>query len=339
MSCFTYTTHTLRSGSIHSYNTEFLGNPTNLAKKYHYSTNAYSTSNYNMAAGVAEYDRILEFIRKYQDIPFCPTVKDLAATYNALNSVLGTTGNNVMNKAQFMDYADQLDSRLPKQPQGKSAIRSKKAASQGIHTLRGRGVSGGRVLLVNIPELVAVRVEKDKVISSKAVIDERQRVLEESRIEQERIIEQQRRVDEEKRVKRELDREIALKAEKIRIAKQNIIDERNRILEEQRVQREFDREVIFMKASEADRIEREMFAAKQSQVDKDQMIQSVVYQPQITFNEQVNSGDFKEVIVTETIIPVEKERIEKIIKPETAMLGLIPLGIIGLLLYTRSVRK
>ena len=85
MSCFSYKNISLKGGSLHQYNTN-LGDPRNLTTKTHYSTNSYSTLNYNYAYGVAEYERILAHIESFTGkLNFCPHVVDLAATYNALN--------------------------------------------------------------------------------------------------------------------------------------------------------------------------------------------------------------------------------------------------------------
>ena len=159
MSCFSYKNISLNAGSLHQYNTN-LGNPRNLTTKTHYSTSSYSTSNYNNAYGVAEYERILAHIEKYAGkLDFCPSVDDLAATYNALNEELGLSGR-VLNKAEFLKLADQRDSMVNPQPQGKGAIRAAKSARRSIHQLRGRGVDGGSILID--VKLVKQKIENEK---------------------------------------------------------------------------------------------------------------------------------------------------------------------------------
>jgi len=159
MSCFTRTTHNLRSGVMYQYNLN-LGNPATLTTNTHYSSSGYSTGNHMWTQGIAEYERILAHIEKYAGkLNFCPSVNDLAATYNALNEELGLSGR-VMDKAGFLKLADYKDSMLPQQPQGKSAIRRAKSLRSANHQLRGRGVDGGNIL-IDI-KLIKQKIENEK---------------------------------------------------------------------------------------------------------------------------------------------------------------------------------
>jgi len=305
MSCWNRTTTHLRSGILYSYNTN-LGDPKNLTTETHYSTNSYSTRNQNMIKGIAEYERIVSHIESYTGkLDFCPRVDDLAATYNALNEELGISGR-VLNKAEFLKLADQRDSMLPKQPQGKSAIRGKKAASMKIHQLRGRGVDGGKIF-VNVKSI-------------------RQR------------IENEKRIKEEERVQAQLKLEIeainaeSARLEKIRIDKQKQHDEKIRLekIESERLQK----------------IENDKKLAEQLLLIQNQSV---------TFNEQVNSGDFNETPITDVNLSggcsecttgtdletgTTNDQLEKEpLKVTSGIAGIAALGIIGLLLYTRSVKK
>ena len=210
MSCFTRTTHNLRSGVMYQYNLN-LGNPANLTTKTHYS------------ASVAEYERILAHIEKYagQKLNFCPSVDDLAATYNALNEELGLSGR-VMDKAGFLNLAKQRDSQVNPQPQGKSAIRRAKSARSSIHQLRGRGVDGGNVFL--------------DVKSIRQRIDNEKRIAEEQRVQAQLNLE----IEE---IKAETER---LKQIEINKQKQKDYDEKIRLekIESQRLQKIIDNEEI-----------------------------------------------------------------------------------------------
>ena len=83
-------------------------------------------------------------------------------------------------------------------------------------------------------------------------------------------------------------------------------------------------------------------------IDKQELAEFRLERQNITFKEQVNSGDFNET--PSTTMEIIKPITDSIIKPITDSiieepkknilgLSLIPLGIIGLLLYSRSVRK
>tara|TARA_R110000782_G_scaffold81137_1_gene160420 strand:- start:1425 stop:2441 length:1017 start_codon:yes stop_codon:yes gene_type:complete len=338
MSCFSYKNINLRSGSLHQYNTN-LGSPVLLTTKTHYSTNTYSTLNYNNAYGVAEYERILGIIETYTGkLNFCPNVNDLAVTYNALMKELGSS-NHVMNKAEFMKYADQRDSMLPAQPQGKSAIRSKKAASRTIHQLRGRGVDSGNVFL-----------------DVKAVVQGFQN---------------EKRIKEEERVQAQLNLEIeAIKAEKIRLEqirineqkkkdelqrlKQIEIENERRIAEEERVQRELDREMQEIKAAKEEKLRLEQIRInQQKQKEHDekirleeieqQRLQKIANDEEIRLEkilkEKVRQDEIKRAANSYKVYtwnPVIPEITPEIVATSSI---LIPLGIIGLLLYSRTGRK
>ena len=226
MSCWNRTTTNLRSGTLYSYNTN-LGDPKNLTTDTHYSTNSYSTRNQNMIKGIAEYERIVSHIESYTGkLDFCPRVDDLAATYNALNEELGISGR-VLNKAEFLKLADQRDSMLPKQPQGKSAIRGKKAASMKIHQLRGRGVDGGRVF-VDV-ESIRQRIENEKRIKEEERVQAQLNLeieaikAESARLEQIRINQQKQKEHDEKIRLEKIEQQRLQKIandEEIRIAKE-----------------------------------------------------------------------------------------------------------------------
>ena len=279
MSCWNRTTTHLCSGILYSYNTN-LGDPKNLTTDTHYSTNSYSTRNQNMVKGIAEYDRIVSHIESYNGkLDFCPHVDDLAATYNALNEELGISGR-VLNKAEFLKLADQRDSMLPKQPQGKSAIRGKKAASMKIHQLRGRGVDGGKVF-VDV-ESIRQRIENEK------------------------------RIKEEERVQAQLNLEIeAIKAESARLEQIRI---------NQQKQKEHD-EKIRLEKIEQQRLQK---IANDEEIRIAKELEEKVRQDEIKREE---SAKLKLAIIPE-------------ITPElVATSSLLPLGIIALLLYSRTGRK
>ena len=279
MSCWNRTTTNLRSGTLYSYNTN-LGDPKNLTTDTHYSTNSYSTRNQNMVKGIAEYERIVSHIEVYTGkLDFCPHVDDLAATYNALNEELGISGR-VLNKAEFLKLADKRDSMLPKQPQGKSAIRGKKAASMKIHQLRGRGVDGGKVF-VDV-ESIRQRIENEK------------------------------RIKEEERVQAQLNLEIeAIKAESARLEQIRI---------NQQKQKEHD-EKIRLEKIEQQRLQK---IANDEEIRIAKELEEKVRQDEIKREE---SAKLKLAIIPE-------------ITPElVATSSLLPLGIIALLLYSRTGRK
>lgn len=337
MSCFSYKNISLRSGSLHQYNTN-LGDPRNLTKETHYSTNTYSTLNYNNAYGVREYERILGIIEGYTGkLDFCPHVNDLAVTYNALMKELGSSAR-VMNKAEFLKYADQRDSMLPAQPQGKSAIRSKKAASMTIHQLRGRGVDSGNVFL-----------------DIKAVVQGFQN---------------EKRIKEEERVQAQLNLEIeAIKAEKIRLEqirineqkkkdelqrlKQIEIENERRIAEEERVQRELDREMQEIKAAKEEKLRLEQIRInQQKQKEHDEKIRLEEIEQQrlqkIANDEEIRLEEIlKEKVRQDEIkraansykVYTWKPVIPEITPTIVATSSLLPLGIIALFLYSRTARK
>ena len=308
MSCFSYRSISLNAGSLHQYNTN-LGDPRNLTKETHYSTNTYSTLNYNYAYGVKEYERILAHIETYTGkLDFCPHVNDLAATYNALNEEFGLPGR-VMNKAEFLKYADQKDSMVNPQPQGKGAIRAVKSARRSIHQLRGRGVDGGSVF-VDVKEL------KQKIENEKRIAEE-QRVQAQLNIELEAIKAEKLRLEQirinEQKKKDELQR-----------LKDIEIENERRIAEEQRVQRELDRE---MQEIEAEKIRLEQIEINRSIVETSINIDTSL---EDNFHKMPdglimeNSEMEKPVISTKTVV---------------ASSSLITLGIIGLFLYSRTARS
>jgi len=279
MSCWNRTTTNLRSGTLYSYNTN-LGDPKNLTTDTHYSTNSYSTRNQNMVKGIAEYERIVSHIEVYTGkLDFCPHVDDLAATYNALNEELGISGR-VMNKAEFLKYADLQDDKLPKQPQGKGAIRARKSAQMRNHQLRGRGVNGGKVF-VDV-ESIRQRIENEK------------------------------RIKEEERVQAQLNLEIeAIKAESARLEQIRI---------NQQKQKEHD-EKIRLEKIEQQRLQK---IANDEEIRIAKELEEKVRQDEIKREE---SAKLKLAIIPE-------------ITPElVATSSLLPLGIIALLLYSRTGRK
>tara|TARA_R110000751_G_scaffold185851_1_gene292308 strand:- start:113 stop:991 length:879 start_codon:yes stop_codon:yes gene_type:complete len=287
MSCFSYKNISLRSGNLHQYNTN-LGDPRLLTTKTHYSTNVYSTNNYNNAYGVAEYERILGIIEGYTGkLDFCPHVNDLAATYNALMKELGSA-DHVMNKAEFLKYADLQDDKLPKQPQGRSAIRSRNAGSMRNHQLRGRGIDNGNVFL-----------------DVKAVVQ---------RFQNEKIIAEEERVQAQLNIELEAIKAESARLEQIRIneQKQKAYDEKIRLekIEVQRLQKINDDEEI--------RLAKEL---------KEQAKLNEIKRMEIM---NLMEAEKQDKIIAKKIADKEKIELEKIAKVST----LIPLSIIGLLLYS-----
>ena len=199
MSCFSYKNISLRSGSLHQYNTN-LGDPRNLTKETHYSTNTYSTLNYNNAYGVREYERILGVIEGYTGkLNFCPHVNDLAVTYNALMKEIGSS-SRVMNKAEFLKYADEKYDKMIKNPYQSS--RGKSTASKQIHQLRGRGVDSGNVFL-DIKAVVQgfqneKRIKEEERVQAQLNLEIEAIKAESARLEQIRINEQKQKAYDEK---------------------------------------------------------------------------------------------------------------------------------------------
>ena len=320
---------TILKGKYYSYTPNLLASDSIRLATFltpHYQSGNGLLAYQNRKDGVETYEKIKKFIDSYQKLNSCPSVNDLGATYNALAAVVGAPSglpqiiksNSEMKTIRDNEFKRALDYRTKYGTnQSSSGRRSEANRAQQNEMKAHRGITGGRIL-------IDIQSIKQRVSNEK-------------------------RIAEEKRVKIELDREL------------KIIEEK-RIIEGKRI------------AKEQKRIAEEKIISDQKIAQELILIQN----QSITFNEQTNSGDFNETPITDVNVnsgcsectgteirsdpievssmppsyqsqgyhkmpdgslmkdsDMEKEPLNNNMK----MAGIAGIGIIGLLLYTRSVKK